>query len=202
MISNVGSKVYNVLILGEENSGKTCLVNRIINNTYTSKEQKTNRECLCFLKVYNQIHLKYCSSNGGLEESYKNSLFYKYIDIVILTVSVLINDSVSSLSQWIKHIKSEVGINSKIFICLTMVDINAWSFTLEELDEELLKCKITDLYYVSSKTNKGIKEFENVIVEYLTNHDIETRLSGKYDGRFSLLNNRSSSINTKEDCSC
>lgn len=187
------NKCFHVFVFGQAKSGKTTLVNRIIDGRFTRKtnpttqcnffrkDSKTSNGASCTIKYWDTIGVRTNDSSNS-----SNIEFYKYADIAIICVSVTSRESLLNLGDWICFIKESTSSNCKIVIVLTKIDNTRWEFSLEELEDVLKACHTTRFAHVSSESGKGISELEEDILRIVERIDAKNQKLNKYNGRFSL----------------
>lgn len=186
-------KCFNIFVCGEAKSGKTTLINRIIDDRYTHCTCPTI-QCNYFRKEYkikedSSYVIKYWDTRGVMsnDSSYSSSLeFYKYAQIVLICVSVSDRRSLENLHSWIEYLNEYTRSGYECIIVLTKLDEQKWDFTLDELDFVLNTISSQKLAYVSSESGRGIRDLENLILEIVNQKDLLNEQLQRNTGRFSL----------------
>ena len=109
----------NITILGNSGVGKSCLLKRLINDTFTDKYYST----ICFdYKIfrYNDKVLKIFDLSGDLKYYDLVSAYIKHNDICILCFD---NYTIKSVSYWLGNIYN-CNNKCKVFILETKCDTN------------------------------------------------------------------------------
>jgi small GTP-binding protein len=100
--------IFKVIIIGDSGVGKTQLLNRIINNTFSKISQPTLG--IDFKKTTIDINNKWVTINfwdTAGQEQYKaiNKSFYKNALGGILVCDITNSDSLSGLDKWVSDFK-------------------------------------------------------------------------------------------------
>lgn len=197
MLAHSHNKCFNVFVFGELKSGKTSLINRIIDGLF-SKNTSHTKHCNYLRKQYSvddrQLTIKFWDTlamKGGDHETKRrisDISLYKYANLALVCVSVLCKQSLESLHDWISFIQESTNDNCRFIIVLTKVETKLWEFSLEDLEDKLRMKSIVSLELVSSQTGRGIADLESKILEEAQNFHIENEKQNNYEGRFSLSN--------------
>lgn len=166
------SKPFNevkVILVGDGATGKTSLVNRLINNRYNSREPQTHG-----IKINSWVSEPTGSEDiikfnfwdfGGQEIMHATHQFFmskRSIYILVLNAREEPNPE-----YWLKSIESYGG-NSPILVVINKIDENP-SF---DLNRKFLLEKypsILNFYRISCSTNEGIQEFSKSLVQSINN---------------------------------
>ena len=161
---------YKLIFLGDATVGKSCILERFMNDTFTEEYQATIG--LDFqsknVQIDNQdIHLLLYDTTS--QEKYR-SLFPMYIrdsDIILLVYDVTSKDSFLHFSDWLKiFTDKEIDIKDKIFAVVgNKIDfIDTRQVTTEE-GENYAKEHDFIFAEVSAKTGDGIEKLFDVILK-------------------------------------
>uniref|UniRef100_A0A1B6FEP0 Ras-related protein Rab-24 n=1 Tax=Cuerna arida TaxID=1464854 RepID=A0A1B6FEP0_9HEMI len=168
---------FKVVILGTEGVGKTCLLNRIMNDKFTDRYQGT---------VAGVFRAKFFTSHGqtiqvGIwdtvgTERYRsmNQLFYRGAKAAIVCYDICEAKTWSDIKYWISQLRLHEE-DCKIYLCGTKKDLVTEGFRQREVDfkvtskhAEGIQAKITE---VSSKTGDNVVElFQMIVDDYMEAH--------------------------------
>lgn len=203
-------KTFNVMLLGDNATGKTALLNKIryeeSSDKRSSKLEPTRftyfkRKVFSFGK--SAIQLKLWDSVSGIDNISKNEPFFKYIDLILLCLSPDKVSSLESLSRWNSIFDEYFNSNVLVYVVLTKSDIPKWSFSIEDLELVLIQNKLTELFDVSCETNRGINELVLRILQDL--EELDNMDKSNNEGRFTLgqgLTSRSSQDRNNSSSNC
>ena len=162
-------KNVRISILGDSAVGKTCIINRYINNEYPPDFLITigidKFEKKIELNNGNEIKVILWDTAGSERFRAASLKTISYTDGCIVVFDVTSKESFENISRWIDSIKD---IHSDFIIVLfgnkVDCDESEWEVTNEEINEFIQEKKL--IYFeVSAKNNIGIDEG----IEYIIN---------------------------------
>ena len=166
LLNHESKEEYRIFFIGDSSTGaKTCLIKRIIENTYIEAYLSTigieEREAGLVLKNEKQINLKLYDTSG--QERFRpitfQALRVKNVDFVVLGYDITDENSFDSLSKWINKIK-ENNINTKlIYLIGNKIDLEEDRTISKEDGERFAENLNLRFFEVSCKTGEGIEEF-------------------------------------------
>ena len=161
------------VLLGYENSGKSSLVYRYINNKFKESVQSTIG-CAFNIKICNldniEIKLEIWDTAGS--EHYKSLLpiYYRNADIILICIDLSIHTDADIVDYWVGEIDEHIDIGSReVYIVGTKSDIKI------DINQQKIKdclIKYPEFLYVetSSKNNLNIsKLFKNCVTAIINN---------------------------------
>lgn len=166
-------KSIKVLLIGDSLVGKTCILKRFLENTYSENYETKYVDKFSYLKKVNNklIELTFWDI-AGIDDNRIESLAYPNTDIFLLCYSVDSESSFENLTKkYLKNVKF-LCKNPKFILVGAKNDLkhsvsknNAISFA-ESLKADFIEC--------SSKDNNGINEiFDKIMI--ITLKEIENR---------------------------
>lgn len=161
---------YKLIFLGDATVGKSCIIARFLNDTFTEEYQATiGLDCPSKnVQIDNQdIHLLLYDTAG--HEKYR-SLFPMYIrdsDIIFLVYDVTSKDSFLHLSDWLKiFTDKEIDIKDKIFAVVgNKTDLIHKRKVSAEEGKKFADEHNFIFAEVSAKTGDGIEKLFDVILK-------------------------------------
>ena len=159
---------FKVLILGDYSVGKTCFLNRYVNNIFIEN-------CLSTLgmdyilknipmKDGSIVKLKIWDTVG--QERYKavSKSFYQGAHAIILIFSVIDKKTFGNIHNWINQLKKEVNEKVPLILVGNKIDCEE-KRVINKLDAEKLANEFNINYYdCSAKTGQNInKAFDDLI---------------------------------------
>ena len=162
---------YKVIFLGDRSVGKSCILNRFINDTFTEDYQATiglDFQSKEKVQIDNQdIHLLLYDTSG--QEKFKSliPMYTRDADIILLVYDVTSKDSFIHLSNWLKiFTDSEIDIKDKIFAVVgNKTDLNDRREVNSNEGENYAKEHDFIFLEVSAKTGDGIEKLFDVILK-------------------------------------
>ena len=162
---------YKLIFLGDQSVGKSCILNRFINNTFTEDYQATigldfrSKEKV---QIDNQdIHLLLYDTSG--QEKFKSliPMYTRDADIILLVYDVTSKDSFIHLSNWLKiFTDSEIDIKDKIFAIVgNKTDLDDRREVNSNEGENYAKENGFIFKEVRARTGEGINELFDVILK-------------------------------------
>ena len=112
MADVVNAKTCKVVLLGESGVGKTCIIDRFINNTFTYNTMCINgasytKKTMAFYE-YDEKSIKFeiWDTNGHENCRSLNQIFYKNANVIILVYDITRNDYFKEIQKyWYYQIK-------------------------------------------------------------------------------------------------
>jgi small GTP-binding protein len=160
------NRYYKLCIVGESNVGKSSIAERYVNHTFNDYSTTTiGAAYFSKLIQYNNsnLHLQIWDTAG--QERYRSitPLYYRNAAAVILVLDQTCVKSNTLLDYWIPAIKEHIP-DIPIFIAINKCDLpsNLSNLSIDSIAEKYSNVKHT---FVSAKTNQGILELFNDIVQ-------------------------------------
>ena len=191
----------NIIVCGNSNVGKSCLIERIINNNF--EENKLTATVLCTIKN----KFKYDFKNNF-------SIFYTYYDttgdekhfggwsniLEEVDIIIFVNDKDNLQLNFLSIIKEKIVLSDKkVIFCINKNDLLSGVEkaqiikNFKEINFKDLKLKDKPLFLVSAKTSDGIENLIKKINEY-SNEIIEEKKNKLENQNTEILNLRNSFI--------
>ena len=162
---------YKLIFLGDQSVGKSCILNRFINDTFTEDYQATiglDFQSKEKVQIDNQdIHLLLYDTSG--QEKFKSliPMYTRDADIILLVYDVTSKDSFIHLSNWLKiFTDNEIDIKDKIFAVVgNKTDLDDRREVNSNEGENYAKEHDFIFLEVSAKTGDGIEKLFDVILK-------------------------------------
>ena len=147
------------VLLGYQNTGKSCLVDRYVNDKFDNISQATIG-CAFSLKHYfidnSKVVFEIWDTAGNEKYFSILPMYFRNSDIILICIDLSNSDNImNEIDYWIEYIDNIIDISSKI-ICIvgTKSDIKKTNFQNKDIIEE----KYPDLFYIetSAKNNFNI----------------------------------------------
>ena len=194
-------RFVKIILLGEPGVGKTCIINRYINNEYTEDSPSTYGSSFT-TKVVIKDNIKYFVNvwDTSGQEKYRSvtNLFINGSNIVILVYAIDSKPSFEGLDYWYNTIKEKLeGDNYVLAVVGSKIDLMDNEVVSEEEAKNFAKSKNALFKLVSSKANpEGIEKLFNFLLDELIKEK-------KYDVRGeSIAISRPSKIKKQKKACC
>jgi small GTP-binding protein len=167
---------FKIVIIGDTGVGKTCIMTRLIMDSYDDQRCSTIGAAFYTQKIIykeKNYNLDFWDTAG--QERFRAILpiYFRNVDILIIVIDVTTNIK-TQLQYWINYYenihffdKINVNKNYKIILLFSKIDLidNEFSLTIEE--QNIYKKYILDenIIFMSSKKNIGFAELKNSIYE-------------------------------------
>ena len=157
------------VLLGETAVGKTCLINKFVNDTFQSDFVSTMVGCYSSKDVYYdkaKKKIKYEIWETAGQEKYRsiNKIFYQDTSIAILVLDITRKDTFEALKNyWYGELRDNAPKEVIIAIAANKCDLYEYEEVSHDEIESFAK-SINALYeQTSAKTGEGIKDLFNSI---------------------------------------
>lgn len=176
-----------MIIVGQGNVGKSCLLDRIMNSNYEEKESTEGIDVKTW--VYNSNKKKYILNiwDFGGQEIYHSThqFFLTERSLYIFVWDARAEEEYGRIDYWLKTIESFAG-DSPIIICINKCDKDITRVNRIDFKEYKEKySQIQNILDISCKDNINIKRLKTLIIKEASNLQItkEKWLKSWYDIR-------------------
>ena len=168
----IETKEIKVILLGDSGVGKTCIINRYINNEYIPGSESTLGSTFStkeILKENINYRLNIWDTTGQERYHSITNLFIKGSQIVILVYSINSSDSFEGLKYWNSTIKEQLeGDNYILAVVGSKCDLINEEIVSEEDAKNFAKENNAIFKLVSSKLfPEGINDLFNLLLDEL-----------------------------------
>lgn len=166
---------YNFLMVGDENSGKSTLLNRMESGSFIMNHRATMNQSICELKFNTNrgiVTMNFIELNEQPNMSDVPASFYPIDGAVIVFDSTdNINVILESVKMWHRYMKEHTN---NIIVCGNKSDLvkptNEWYNAIRGLVIDRLSCNYVD---VSAKSNYNFKKPYLWLLKGLLGNDVE-----------------------------
>ena len=175
-------KDVKIILLGESGVGKTCIINRYINNDYNPETPSTLGSAFASreIKKGNIIYNVNVWDTTGQEKYHSvTNLFIKGSHIVLLVYSIESLSSFEGLKYWYSNVTNKLeGDNYVLAIVGSKCDLIGEEAVTEGEGKKFAKEKNAKFFLVSAKEDqKGInKMFEILLDDLINTNNLESRM--------------------------
>ena len=193
------SKPLKLLLIGDSNVGKTSLLLRYLDNTFSDKYITTigvefkSKDITLNNKTY-KIHIWDTAGQERYKSITRN--FYKHAEGIIFVYDITNKTSFSNLKNWISNAENEADF--KIIIVGNKLDMESRREVSIEQLKKLAKKKNCKYFETSAKDNINVENlFLSIINEMINNIKDEVSIS---ESVINLSNEKSINQNNKYCC--
>ena len=166
---------YKLIFLGDQSVGKSCILNRFMNDTFSEDYQATIG--LDFqsknVQIENQdIHLLLYDTAG--QEKFRSliPMYTRDANIILLVYDISVKESFTHLPDWIKDL-TNVNLNDVIFALVgNKIDLTDKRVVTTEEGEQFAQEQKCIFQEVSAKTGEGFSDlfykqlFEQIRIKF------------------------------------
>ena len=166
-----------IIIIGDSNVGKSCILTKFIDNEFNSKNNTTiGVDYKSYRTNYLNQDIKIIIWDTAGQERFKaiTKSFYKGVNAVIICFDLTDSNSFDNVDLWLEEINKEKLINPIFVLVGTKSDLtNLRTITKEEALKKTTQLNFHAYFETSSKTNTGIKNiFTNIIKLFFLFNDL------------------------------
>ena len=162
---------FNIILLGDSCVGKTSILDRYIDNSFSVNTTITSRTVLKIKNVKMEdgsiIRIQIRDTPGIGRFRFVSKEFYKGSDGVILIYSITDRSSFENLSNWIKEIKDEILLNTPIFLVGNKIDNEEHEAVSQEEGEIFAKENGLIFFECSAKNGLNIENIFNALIKII-----------------------------------
>jgi small GTP-binding protein len=200
-------RIYKLLIIGESSVGKTSIILRYTENKFDNSGIATCGVDVKYKYVsYENIKIRLDIWDTAGQERFRGLAknYFRGSNGFILVYDITNQKSFEKLKGWMNDAKEKMDPNSKMIVIGNKKDCQEnREVDLDILEDFANKNKVKTLE-VSAKTNEGIDEIFNIMVEDLVkgnNMGVIKDEDSETDKTFNSLNN-SKEFKKKNTCKC
>ena len=200
-------RIYKLLIIGESSVGKTSIIVRYTENKFDNSGIATcGVDVKCKYVSYENIKIRLDIWDTAGQERFRGLAknYFRGSNGFILVYDITNQKSFEKLKGWMNDAKEKMDPKSKMIVIGNKKDCQEnREVDLDILEDFANKNKVKTLE-VSAKTNEGIDEIFNIMVEDLVkgnNMGVIKDEDSETDKTFNSLNN-SKEFKKKNTCKC
>ena len=172
--------VFDFILIGDENVGKTCLLNRYCNDYYSSYKKKKRKPEIFTMSTLNNLleyKLQFWDIQINEENIDSNIKLIKKSDGIIFVCALNSKESLDNIINWYKLLEKYDDLNKKqkiLFVNKTDLE-EGIQISDQDINKLCTELKIPN-FKMSAKTGNGVKrgfaEFIHRAVIKIYNYDI------------------------------
>ena len=194
-----------ILLIGESDVGKTCLLLRFMDNTFKTNHQNTIG--VDFKQKVVEIsdklvRIQIWDTAGQERFRTLTKSYYKLANGIILTYDITDKESFDSIRNWIKQIDFYAEKNVKRILVGNKSDKNEFRQVSYEEGENLAREFNISFFETSAKTNKNVFETFLCITKLLLINIDTYKDNSERQSQISLGKNDDNNDNKNSICNC
>lgn len=161
------SYLFKVVIIGDSNTGKTCLTDRFTENKFYNTHDSTlgvdyrTRTVPVHNSLGKRDNIKLQIWDTAGQETFKSitRLYYRNMTVAIITYDITNRESFNNCKMWLNELRENGDtIATRVVLIGTKTDLEYKRKITFEEGTDFAKSNNTLFYEVSSKLNKNVKE--------------------------------------------
>ena len=170
---------FNILIIGDSSVGKTCILEKYINNLFqveptNKKFIEVYKKKICFNKSFYNLKFWDITNIIGNNDISNVDMFYN-CDGIIFVSSYDSKSSLENINLWYQLLIEYADLSNKEMIWfINKKDLEVEKILKEEEIEKKSKDLQLDFYEVSAKTGESIENGINNIIKKLVKRTIDS----------------------------
>lgn len=176
--------IAKIVIIGNSNVGKTCIVHRLITNRFIGGFHQTigasTHEWIANLGDH-EVPLKIWDTAG--QEKFRSlvQVYFRDSAGAIIVYDATENDPLPDLTQWAREFRDAVGPGPTIIIAGNKIDDVEDHAAAENTAAKIAEALGSQCLLVSAKTGEGIDQIFETLASKLTHVEVEIKPHTKPD---------------------
>ena len=166
---NVSSCQRKVVVIGEQSVGKTCILQRLVDNTFDENSQPTiSNSTFKYETNVNGKDITLTIWDTAGQEKYRSltSVYFRDAQAAIIVFDALETEPIEQIKSWLSSFRSVVGNKGIVVVAANKADLVS--------DVAALKARCVDLeselegipvHVVSAKDGDGVSDLFNFVAE-------------------------------------
>lgn len=162
------SSVFRVVLVGESAVGKTCIMNRLVKNTFDTNEQSTVGAMFVLYSVDvgdERIEMQIWDTAGQEKFAGLGPIYYRNASAAVIVFDVTRADTFAKVPTWIERFREVAGGDAFIIIVGNKCDCVDEFDVAEKAVEELANSYGCKYVLASAKEGTGVPEIFRFIGE-------------------------------------
>ncbi|CAI2379365.1 unnamed protein product [Moneuplotes crassus] len=153
--------LFKLIIIGDSGVGKSCLLSRIMDNTFKEEHNVTiGVEFGCFIVKVNKSVIKLQIWDTAGQESFQSitRIFYRGANCVFLTYDIQREESFLNIKKWLKEAKVQSDPDTLFYLIGNQADCeDTRAITKQRAEEYKVKMKLDGFYETSAKNGQNVE---------------------------------------------
>jgi small GTP-binding protein len=179
------ARAYRLVIIGDFSVGKTCLLNRFVDDHYTPYEHSTvgaSYQVRNYAIDDRQIQLQMWDTAGHEKYRALGPLYFREALGAIVVFDLTSRSSFEHLDAWIASFIDVAGSAAVIAIAGNKSDLTAEHQVTEEEGRTFARGKKAIFAVTSARTGSGVEEFFDELIREVVRRTVErAKISGNTD---------------------
>ena len=161
---------FKLIIIGDSGVGKSCLLRRAVQNTFTTDHTATiGFEFLLMYYEVNGVQLKLQIWDTCGQEMYRSLIqgFYRNTALTIMIFSLDNFDSFSNLKKWLGDVRTNSEKDQPVFVVGNKYDLDDRKVNYEDAKMFVEQNGLYDYIETSAATGYNIRELFNEVAKCL-----------------------------------
>lgn len=177
-MNNNNNIVLKIILLGDSGVGKTCIINRYINNTYVENQQSTINADFEEKKLNinsNEVKIQIWDTAG--QEKYRSitEAYYRGSSGAIIVFDITNEASFDAVKTWVQDYKDHQLENFNIILAGNKSDLDERRHITNQAAEEYASSIDVKYFEVSAKSSENIDDLFNTFATDLYNKNAVTK---------------------------
>ncbi|MDR1627981.1 MAG: GTP-binding protein [Oscillospiraceae bacterium] len=152
---------YDAVFVGDLETGKTALLNKMFHGTFKSKYECTHYASHFLFQAGsdNEVKMWDCPGRKDLHES--NPVYFEYAKTVVICCDITNINSLNGIGKWIEMVRN--ARNIPIILAATKVDFEEDGYvavTRADIEAKAKEYAIDRTYFTSAQTGAGTEELK------------------------------------------
>lgn len=151
---------YKVVFIGDTGVGKTSIIKKKQNRTFTLSAEPTVGVGTTSIIVDfedNKVDLSVCDTAG--QEKYSNvvKVFFRNTIVAVTVASCTDHESIKNIKKWIEALKENTEDPAVVVVVNKIDMVSAVTDSLDKIKEDL-SVEYENIFFTSAKTGEGIED--------------------------------------------
>eukprot|EP00484_Ammonia_sp_Unknown_P001084 CAMPEP_0197023418 /NCGR_PEP_ID=MMETSP1384-20130603/4106_1 /TAXON_ID=29189 /ORGANISM="Ammonia sp." /LENGTH=207 /DNA_ID=CAMNT_0042451621 /DNA_START=161 /DNA_END=784 /DNA_ORIENTATION=- len=177
---------FKVVLLGEGRVGKTSILLRYINNTFSEKQTSTFQASYQEKMIHignNTVNLAIWDTAGQERFHALAPIYYRDSNAAILVFDITDRTSFQKVQHWIEELRKIVGKDIIIMIAANKIDLESKREVDNHDVHEYARSVGAQVLGTSAKSGKGVHDLFLELTKSLLKHEATKQLNGRQKSR-------------------
>ena len=168
--NQVQENLIKIIIVGDSNTGKTCILHRYVSNAFTETVPTIGAAFAEQTVTLNGTDFKLNIWDTAGQETYRNliPMYYRGADVAIIVFDLTNEKTFNSIDFWVESVKQNCGENCICLLCGNKSDLDTLRVVSDEKIQQLSEDLQVTFFLTSAVSGVNIqKMFEFCVSEYI-----------------------------------